>query len=173
MPHYQQFWGDSSVVMVREPKAQKASDEETEEVIRGVAERLAAARKERGLTQLELGELADLSQQRIFELEQGTANVTVRTLVRMARILDIDLPSLFSGLGLGTDARLAETLDHWIQALEEQRVHDNKLATEIVTIIESAKALAARKPREENVGGEGASPSSDTRRSRQRPKEQD
>lgn len=135
--------------MVKQPKEASPPDEETEEVIRQVADRLAAARKLRGLTQAELGELAELSQQRIYELEQGTANVTVRTLVRMARVLDVDLSRLFSGLGIGTDTRFAEAIDRWVKSLEERRSFDRAFEAEVTELIERARARGVpKRPRD-------------------------
>jgi transcriptional regulator with XRE-family HTH domain len=128
--------------MARQPKEKTSPDEEIEEIIRKVADRLAAARKARGLTQSELGDLADLSQQRIFELEQGTANVTVRTLAKMAKVLDIDLHSLFIESGKSTTGQLAVAINRLIQVLDERGAEEQIFRAEIQAIVDRAKGAA-------------------------------
>lgn len=141
--------------MAKHPRETSPPDEETEEVIRRVAGRLAAARKQRGLTQAELGDLADLSQQRIFDLEQGTANITIRTLVRMAKVLDIDVGTLFSGISTNSEGRLAEAFAQWAAVLKEResqdherRIQDQRFQQKIQSILERTTSLLAEAPDE-------------------------
>ena len=146
--------------MAKQPKDNTSPDEETEDVIRAVADRLTAARKERGLTQAELGDLAELSQQRIFDLEQGTANVTVRTLVRMAKVLDVNVGALFSGIATTSEAQLAEAFTAWTAVLKERELQDRERQTQdqnfqekIESILDRTANVLARKARAEEGSG--------------------
>lgn len=57
--------------------------------------RIKELRQIMGLTQEMLGEMADLSYKFIGEVERGKANVSIDSLVRIARALDISLGDLF------------------------------------------------------------------------------
>lgn len=137
--------------MAKHPKAALPLDEETEEVIRQLADRLAAARKQRGLTQAELGDLADLSQQRIFDLEQGTANVTVRTLVKMAKVLELDVGTLFSGIATTSEGQLAEAFAAWSAVIKERQaqdherqIQDEQFQNKVQSILDRTTSLLSR-----------------------------
>lgn len=148
--------------MAKDTKTQNTADAETNEVIRIIAQRFAEARKKRGLSQKELGQLADVAQSRIFELEQGTANVTVRTLINMARLLEVDPRTLFPDIGPIEDGQLAEALARIrqlaedllkvMQAVEERSKTDGKLREEIDAILGLARQLAVRKAGIEDDG---------------------
>jgi transcriptional regulator with XRE-family HTH domain len=141
--------------MAKDIKTQNDADAETDEVIRIIAQRFAEARKKRGFTQKELGQVAGVAQSRIFELEQGTANVTVRTLVNMARLLAVDPRSLFPDIGpiedgqladaLARIRQLAEDLLRVMKAIEERSKSDGKLSEEIEAILGLARQLAVRR----------------------------
>src|SRR4051794_3860307 len=53
-------------------------------------------RKHRGLTQEELAERADLHRTYISDVERGTRNLSLESIDKLARALDISLPILFS-----------------------------------------------------------------------------
>lgn len=57
---------------------------------------LGERRRERGLTQAQLSERADVSQKYYGEIERGVANVTVEALAKIATALDWDPWTLFS-----------------------------------------------------------------------------
>ena len=50
----------------------------------GLAKQLRDARKGKGLTQKELGEMIGVTRQRITRIESGTQNVTIETLQKLA-----------------------------------------------------------------------------------------
>ena len=154
--------------MAKEPKDKAPPDEEIEEVIRNVADRLAAARKSRGLTQAVLGAMADMTQQQVFGLEQGTANVTIRTLARVAKVLEIDLKSLFANVGPGPYSPLTEAMEQVAALLEERGVQEKALRVQIEELMERAKGDAACIPTGQNVDV-GSSPASEQGES-QKPK---
>ncbi len=147
--------------MGRQPKEKALPDEEIEEIIRKLADRLAAARKMRGLSQAALGAMAEMTQQQVFGLEQGTANVTIRTLARIARVLDVDLKTLFTKVGPTTaHGPLVESIEQVASLLEERSVQEQTFRAlleergaqeqafrdQILEIIGKTKADAIRKP---------------------------
>ena len=142
--------------MAKEAKELASRDEDIEEIVRTVADRLAAARKARGLTQKQLGELADMTQQRVFELEQGVGNLTIRTLGKMAKILDIDVHTLFAGSGPSVDYGLAESMTKLLKMLEdrgaqdtERRVQEETFRSSLMSIMHRLEELTARKSSKE------------------------
>ena len=50
-----------------------------------------AARKAAGLTQLELAELAEIGKSAVFDIEKGKVNVQMSTLLKVLRVLHIEL----------------------------------------------------------------------------------
>ena len=138
--------------MAKEAKETASRDEDIEEIVRTVAERLAAARKARGLTQKQLGELADMTQQRVFELEQGVGNLTIRTLGKMAKILNIDVHTLFAGSGPSVDYGLANSMTKLMKMLEdrgaqdtERRDQEETFRSSMSSILNRMEVLAVRK----------------------------
>ena len=138
--------------MAKEAKELASRDEDIEEIVRTVADRLAAARKARGLTQKQLGELADMTQQRVFELEQGVGNLTIRTLGKMAKILDIDVHTLFAGSGPSVDYGLAESMAKLLKMLDdrgvqdtERRIQEETFRSSLMSIMHRLEELTARK----------------------------
>ena len=64
------------------------NEKETSEELQLIAKRLRKARKEKGLTQLELSLQAGISQNMVACIEAGKRNPTFQTLIRMCRALD-------------------------------------------------------------------------------------
>jgi len=56
--------------------------------------RIAALRKERQLTQAELSDLLDMEESALRRIELGDTNPTFKTLIRIARGLEISLKEL-------------------------------------------------------------------------------
>jgi len=72
-----------------------------------LGDRIREARKSTGLSQEELALQADIDRSFMGQVERGQRNISVLTLLRMARVLDINLGSLLDGLG-GVGGALAE-----------------------------------------------------------------
>ena len=60
------------------------------------AERIASARKAKGLTQKQLGDKLGLPQSQISRIERNPDHTTVRTLKRIARALGVDVRALIN-----------------------------------------------------------------------------
>jgi len=59
--------------------------------------KLRALRKQRRLTQEEVAELSGFSIQHVGDIERGQANPTLACLVKLAEVMDLSLPELFTG----------------------------------------------------------------------------
>jgi transcriptional regulator with XRE-family HTH domain len=64
------------------------SDPDVERQLRSIAANVRRRRAELGLTQEQLGEAAGISYRYMQDIERGRKNITVETLVRMARALN-------------------------------------------------------------------------------------
>jgi transcriptional regulator with XRE-family HTH domain len=154
--------------MARQPRETTAPDQELDDIIRDIADRLTAARKARGLTQANLGAMADMTQQQVFGLEQGTANVTIKTLARVAKVLDMDLSSLLGKAGGSSSTRLVHALEAFRVLLDERSEQERAFLSEIAQLIDRAKGETVRKGPEQDEGGDGRPV--DTGRDPDRPK---
>lgn len=67
---------------------------ELEEPLATLAVNVATLRRARGLTQKELADLAGMRQPRVAEIERGDANPELKTLIRIARALEVGLADL-------------------------------------------------------------------------------
>jgi transcriptional regulator with XRE-family HTH domain len=157
--------------MGKEPKGQDESDEATDEVIKIISRRLADTRKKRGLTQAQLGEKAGVRQSYIFELEQGSSSMTLRTLIRMARALEVDPRDLFPG-GASAPVTVAEieflsgALDRLAKAIKDRVAyeklrdeHEASVMEELKPLVDLRNALAVRTlPADTAEGGSAGRP---------------
>jgi transcriptional regulator with XRE-family HTH domain len=65
------------------------------EFLQGVGERVAFYRKQKGLTQDDLGYILDMEDSNISRIENGRANLTLLTCLRICNALDIQIGQLF------------------------------------------------------------------------------
>lgn len=72
-----------------------------------LGERIREARKAAGLSQEQAALEADIDRSFMGQVERGQRNVSISTLLRLARVLDVNLGALCDGLG-GVGLRLAE-----------------------------------------------------------------
>ena len=64
---------------------------------RGLAQSVKLRRKELGLSQEDLADLAEIDRTYASQLERGVANPSLEVLYRVARSLEIELPLLIAG----------------------------------------------------------------------------
>ena len=67
---------------------------EDADYIRKVGEAIKKARKEQGITQMDLADACNFEKQNMQRLESGRTNPTIKTLLKIARALDIELIDL-------------------------------------------------------------------------------
>ena len=119
----------------RQPKKDDEFGDEFDEVLKTVGSRFRDVRKKLGLTQAQLAAKAGVGQPYIFELEQGTTNISIKTLVKMASFLEIDprellpdhpsSPPTVSGV-----ERLAVAFDNMAEAIRQRSSQDAEMLTE-------------------------------------------
>lgn len=66
-----------------------------EEFLKKLGENITEKRKERGFTSKELGYRCEMEKSNLIAIEQGRVNVTVKTLVKIANALEIEVKELF------------------------------------------------------------------------------
>lgn len=74
------------------------TDKEIGRELELIAKRLKRARKEKGLTQLELSMQSGVSQNMISAVEMGKRNATFQTIIRLCRSLDIQLSDILKDI---------------------------------------------------------------------------
>ena len=110
------------------------------EVLKTFGKALKQARLARSLTQEQLAAKADLKRPYIFQLERGDANVTLRTLAKMADVLGLHVHDL---LPKETDAqqsvshfeRLIPLYKRMVATLTERLAQDTDLLQEAVDLV--------------------------------------
>lgn len=63
-----------------------------------IGERIATLRKSRGVTQTELAQTANLNRSFISEIENGHKNISIATLHKIAKALQVTMVTLVEGL---------------------------------------------------------------------------
>lgn len=62
---------------------------------KAVGKRIKSLRKERDMSQLDLASLCDLEKTSISRIENGRANITLKTAILLSKSLEIELKELF------------------------------------------------------------------------------
>jgi transcriptional regulator with XRE-family HTH domain len=138
-------------------------DEEDErgvgEVMRIVAIRVAETRRRAGLSRTDLAERAGMAVPRIHSLEHGLGNVTLRTLVRISRVLKVE-PTYFFRTS-DPVSQLAEVIERWERQVKQSVQDDLKVLGEIIqtkkdieNLIEETKKFIGDKNEENDINQE-------------------
>jgi transcriptional regulator with XRE-family HTH domain len=119
------------MVKRNEKKTEGVSEDDSEEILRIVAQRLQETRIRAGLSQTMLAERAGVKQTYVYEFEYGTTNFTIKTLDKLSKALNIDIRDLFPGPPLagptgGELKHLYHMLDTLVSAVKEH-LSDEKL----------------------------------------------
>jgi transcriptional regulator with XRE-family HTH domain len=108
-------------------------------------ERIRILRKERGWSQEELGEKADLHHTYVGAVERGEKNASIDTLDKIAEALGVEMIDLF------TLARKQESIDslrsHVIEEVRESSPGTLKLIADLITALKTGEAGAPGKRR--------------------------
>lgn len=70
-------------------------DEKYQEVLNSISQQLQAARKKRGLTQKDVAFACEMEEQNYRRVEKGLTNPTLKSLIRICLVLEIEIKSLF------------------------------------------------------------------------------
>ncbi len=94
-----------------------------------IGAKLLAIRKKAGLTQSEVAELSGLSDRTYADIERGTVNMRVETVLRICKALQITPDDIVSEESDSFDAEEQEVLEK----LKKCSVHEQKTALRIIS----------------------------------------
>ena len=109
---------------------------ESNDVTRTVGHRVREARQKAGLTQAQLGALTEAPQSYIFEIESGGANITIKTLAKVAASLGLDARDLLpesqsAPLSAASSERLRLLLQQVVSVALERHAQEAALIAEL------------------------------------------
>jgi transcriptional regulator with XRE-family HTH domain len=123
---------------------------EIRELRKEIGRRLSHARNNAGLTRRQVSELTGVAQGSIYMIEVGAQNVTVETLWRLAKVLELRLSDLFGGepeeaVTKGTLRGLAGLVEQMTaqfgEQLKQQAAHRDHLAAMDESIADCVRVL--------------------------------
>lgn len=108
-----------------------------------VGERIKIARKNRGLTQTQLGKIVDMPQPYIAGIEKGEKNISIETLEKLVNALDIDPTELFIPFTSAENVKKAVLSDKIKLLINSRSVDEveiiNKLLMDVFSAIDDLK----------------------------------
>lgn len=99
-----------------------------------IGERIRNFRKERGLSQEELAEIANLHTTYIGQLERGEKNATLESIAKVANALEISLEDLFRSIPPNSGAQ-QYTLPRIITRLQTRSIEDQKFVLQLLDLL--------------------------------------
>ncbi|XID90457.1 helix-turn-helix domain-containing protein [Paenibacillaceae bacterium WGS1546] len=109
--------------------------------IKLLGERIRYIRKERGLSQEQLGEKAGLSEKYIGQVERGEKNLTIDSLYKISRGLSLALEELFRSLD-PTDRE--DDLERLLSMLDKRPKTDHTMILNVAKVIFNQKDAGER-----------------------------
>lgn len=96
---------------------------------RAVGNKLLEIRKKRGLTQVELAEMAGLADRTYADIERGSANMRVETALRICEALQITPNEILTAENLSLNAKREEVL----KLLQTRSIKEQEVALNILS----------------------------------------
>lgn len=106
-------------------------------IARELGERLRAYRTQRGWSQEELAERADLHTTYIGQLERGEKNATIESISKVAAALNISLSKLFENISLAPSEK--DIPSRCYDLIQKQPLRDQKLLLDILDTVVAYK----------------------------------
>ena len=97
---------------------------------RAIGNKLLAIRKKAGLTQIEVAEAANLSDRTYADIERGTVNMRIETVLKICEALQITPDEFLTEDNSNLSAKQAELLDE----LNKCTVHQKETALELLAV---------------------------------------
>lgn len=94
--------------------------------------RIQEIRKKKGLSQEELSEKADTSQNYLSRIERGTENPTLDMLIKLSHALEVEMCEMFDFGHVATPKELKENLQAFAKAADEPSL---RLAVKIIRAV--------------------------------------
>ena len=102
-------------------------------IARELGERLRAYRTQRGWSQEEMAERADLHTTYIGQLERGEKNATIESISKVAAALNISLSKLFENISLAPSEK--DIPSRCYDLIQKQPLRDQKLLLDILDAV--------------------------------------
>lgn len=99
-----------------------------------IGERIRNFRKEKGLSQEELADIANLHTTYIGQLERGEKNATLESIEKVANALEISLEDLFRSIRPNPDSQ-EYTLSQIITRLQTRSIEDQKIVLNLLDLL--------------------------------------
>ena len=106
-------------------------------IARELGERLRAYRTQRGWSQEEMAERADLHTTYIGQLERGEKNATIESISKVAAALNISLSKLFENISLAPSEK--DVPSRCYDLIQKQPLRDQKLLLDILDTVVAYK----------------------------------
>lgn len=106
-------------------------------IARELGERLRAYRTQRGWSQEELAERANLHTTYIGQLERGEKNATIESISKVAAALNISLSKLFENISLAPSEK--DIPSRCYDLIQKQPLRDQKLLLDILDTVVAYK----------------------------------
>lgn len=106
-------------------------------IARELGERLRAYRTQRGWSQEEMAERADLHTTYIGQLERGEKNATIESISKVAAALNISLSKLFENISLAPSEK--DIPSRCYDLIQKQPLRDQKLLLDILDTVVAYK----------------------------------
>ena len=97
---------------------------------RAIGNKLLAIRKKAGLTQIEVAEAANLSDRTYADIERGTVNMRIETVLKICEALQITPDEVLTEDNPNLSAKQAELLDE----LNKCTMHQKETALELLAV---------------------------------------
>jgi transcriptional regulator with XRE-family HTH domain len=98
-----------------------------------IGERIRTFRKEKGWSQEELADMANLHATYIGQLERGEKNATLESIEKVAKALEVSLEDLFRSIRPNPNSQ-EYTLSKIISRLQTQSIEDQKIILHLLEL---------------------------------------
>jgi len=120
----------------------KINETSAADIDRHVGERIRRRRVMLGLTQEQLGEALGISYQQIQKYETGANRVSAGRLFKISQILEMNVATLYDGLGEAIDEDISGASRHVIELVRAfSKIKDDKIRASVMSLV---RALSER-----------------------------
>jgi len=120
-----------------------------DDLLRLLGERIKDERKKGGLTQEKLAELSGISNNFISYIESGNKNASLKTIKKIADVLQISLSDLFSKMTITKKAKLNMTTNKFLYLIQDESPTTKEFLFDVCkSIIQERRKKYGKKKRE-------------------------
>jgi transcriptional regulator with XRE-family HTH domain len=143
--------------MARRQKARETAKSTEDELLKAFGRKVREARERAGLTRAQLGDATGLAPSYLFEIENEGANVTLKTLAKLAQSLNLGPRDLLpeseqDALTGSAVAELIAALDRAADVLSQRQSQEEELISIGSPTFERPSSVLLRRPRRVSGG---------------------